>query len=453
MGRYATSLFIFRRDLRIHDNLALIQALSASQRVLPCFIFDPRQINKHPYQSQPALQFMVQSLADLQQAFQGIGFELALYRDLPVDVVRQAFQQYHIQAVFVNRDYTPFSKMRDAELARACQDLNIDFHIVPDYLLVEPEQAIKNDRTPYKVFTAFYNNARHIPVALPKALKTQNFIKANDKSTIELSTIKPETEVISHPGGRHQALSILGQLAKQRDYQATRDFPFLDATSRLSAHLKFGTCSVREAYYAIAQHLGADHPLLRQLYWRDFFTHIAFHYPQVFGKPFLSQYDCLVWDNNRDYFQRWCDGLTGFPIVDAGMRELNQTGFMHNRVRMIVASFLTKDLHISWRWGERYFAQHLVDYDPAVNNGNWQWAASTGCDAQPYFRIFNPWLQQQKFDPDCQYIYHRVPELAGLSPNILHNWHSKHSGTAYPAPLVDHARESQSAKERYKNRL
>lgn len=453
MGRYESSLFIFRRDLRIQDNSALNQALSVSERVLPCFVFDPRQINKHPYQSQPALKFMVQSLANLQQDFKGIGFELALYRDLPVDVVRQAYRHYHIHAVFVDRDYTPFSRLRDAELAQVCQDINIDFHTVPDYLLVEPEQALKNDHTPYKVFTAFYNNVRHIPVALPKALENQNLIKPNDKSTIELSTIQPETQATSHPGGRHQALTILGQLADQGEYQTTRDFPYLDTTSRLSAHLKFGTCSVREAYYAIVQRLGTDHPLLRQLYWRDFFTHIAFHYPRVFGKAFLSQFEHLVWDNNQDFFQRWCDGLTGFPIVDAGMRELNATGFMHNRVRLIVASFLTKDLHISWRWGERYFAQRLVDYDPSVNNGNWQWAASTGCDAQPYFRIFNPWLQQQKFDSDCQYIYQWVPELAGVAPKILHNWHSNHSGTAYPAPLVDHARESKIAKERYKNSL
>ncbi len=225
----------------------------------------------------------------------------------------------------------------------------------------------------------------------------------------------------------------------------------MDATSRLSAHLKFGTCSVREVYYAIVQQLSPEHPLLRQLYWRDFFTHIAFHYPHVFGKAFHPQYDNLVWDNNRGHFQRWAEGTTGFPIVDAGMRELNATGFMHNRVRMIVASFLTKDLHISWRWGERYFAQHLVDYDPAVNNGNWQWAASTGCDAQPYFRIFNPWLQQQKFDPDCQYIYRWIPELNGIPATIIHKWYSKHVDAPYPAPMLDHARESQIAKERYKN--
>ncbi|MEQ1545561.1 deoxyribodipyrimidine photo-lyase [Methyloglobulus sp.] len=452
--RYRTSLFIFRRDLRIQDNSALNQAINASDQVLPCFIFDPRQIKKHPYQSQPALQFMMQSLADLQQAFQTIGSGLALYNDLPADVIKQVFQQHSIQAVFVNRDYTPFSRTRDTELMQICQDLNIDFHSLPDCLLTEPEQALKSDCTPYKVFTAFYNNARQFPVPLPNALEKPRFIKPDGESNVSQS-IFPQTETIANgpTGGRKQALGILGQLDKQADYQTQRDYPFLDATSHLSAHLKFGTCSVREVYYAIVQQLGSEHPLLRQLYWRDFFSHIAFHYPYVFGKAFHSQYDNLVWDNNRDYFQRWSEGNTGFPIVDAGMRELNETGFMHNRVRMIVASFLVKDLHISWRWGERYFAQHLVDYDPAVNNGNWQWAASTGCDAQPYFRIFNPWLQQQKFDLNCQYIYRWIPELNRFPAAVIHKWHSKHSGTTYPAPMVDHSHESQIAKSRYKNLL
>jgi deoxyribodipyrimidine photo-lyase len=449
--RYRTSLFIFRRDLRAQDNSALNLAISTSDKVLPCFIFDPRQITKHSYQSQPALQFMMQSLADLELGFQAIDSKLALYDDLPVEVIKQVIQQHSIQALFVNRDYTPFSRTRDSELAQICQDLNIDFQVVADCLLTEPEQALKSDHTPYKVFTAFYNNARHFNVPLPNALKKASFIKVDRESRIGKSSFTqsktPENSIL---GGRKQALAILEQLANQADYQTQRDYPFLDATSHLSAHLKFGTCSVREVYYAIVQQLGSEHPLLRQLYWRDFFSHIAFHYPHVFGKAFHSQYDNLVWDNNRDYFQRWADGNTGFPIVDAGMRELNATGFMHNRVRMIVASFLVKDLHISWRWGERYFAQHLVDYDPAVNNGNWQWAASTGCDAQPYFRIFNPWLQQQKFDLDCQYIYRWIPELSDVPATIIHKWHSKHSGTTYPAPMIDHAHESQIAKARYK---
>jgi len=454
MPVYNKSLFIFRRDLRLQDNTALNEALRLSKQVLPCFIFDPRQIDAHPYQSQPALHFMLQSIADLDQQLQSVGGNLTLYKGLPDQVIACALKQQSIQAVFINRDYTPFSRRRDAELAETCQKLGLSLYILADALLTEPEQALKSDQTPYKVFTAFYNNARQIPVALPQALSAQRFLSIASEVSIEqvaLSFSKATVEISK--GGRLQALGILEQLAEQADYLNTRDFPVLDSTSKLSAHLKFGTCSVREVYYALINALGSEHPLIRQLYWRDFFTHIAYHYPRVFGKAFLEKFANLHWDNNLDYFQAWADGRTGFPIVDAGMRELNATGFMHNRVRMIVASFLVKDLHVSWRWGERYFAQHLVDYDPCVNNGNWQWAASTGCDAQPYFRIFNPWLQQQKFDADCQYIYRWIPELKAYMPKMLHQWHKQHQPGSYPAPIIDHAVESHSTKARYKDAI
>jgi len=454
MPTYNKSLFIFRRDLRLQDNTALNEALRLSHQVLPCFIFDPRQIDAHPYQSQHALHFMLQSIADLDQQLQAVGGKLTLYKGLPDQVIARALKQQAIEAVFINRDYTPFSRRRDAELKETCQKLGIQLHILADALLNEPEQALKGDCSPYKVFTAFYNNARQFPVALPQALNSQNFLSIASEVSIEqvaISFTKNTLEIIK--GGRQQAQGILEQLAEQVDYLNTRDFPALDSTSKLSAHLKFGTCSVREVYYALSEALGSEHPLLRQLYWRDFFTHIAYHFPQVFGKAFLEKFANLHWDNNLDYFQAWADGQTGFPIVDAGMRELNATGFMHNRVRMIVASFLVKDLHVSWRWGERYFAQHLVDYDPCVNNGNWQWAASTGCDAQPYFRIFNPWLQQQKFDADCQYIYRWIPELKGCTAKMIHQWDKQHQFGLYPAPIINHSYESQITKARFKQAM
>ncbi|MGZ8190600.1 MAG: cryptochrome/photolyase family protein [Methylococcaceae bacterium] len=454
MITYEISLFIFRRDLRLYDNTALNEAMQLSRQVIPCFIFDPRQIEAHPYQSKPGLQFMLQSISDLQQQLQVTGGKLELYHASPELVIRSLYEQQHILSVFINRDYTPFSRRRDYELAELCQQLGIKIHSLPDALLTEPEQAVKNDQSPYKVFTAFYNNARQFQVALPQALIKRNFLSSGSDFTLDqlgLALAESTSDVIQ--GGRNQALDTLDRLDELVDYQNTRDFPALDATSKLSAHLKFGTCSVREVYYAITEQLGSEHPLLRQLYWRDFFTHIAYHFPQVFGRPFLEKFEHLRWDNNRDYFQAWCEGKTGFPIVDAGMRELNATGFMHNRLRMIVASFLVKDLHISWRWGERYFAQHLVDYDPCVNNGNWQWAASTGCDAQPYFRIFNPWLQQQKFDPECRYIYHWIPELKGFPVEIIHQWHKKHSDCSYPVPIIDHAHESRIAKALFKEAI
>lgn len=246
---------------------------------------------------------------------------------------------------------------------------------------------------------------------------------------------------------------ILNEIDRFSTYMKVRDFPAKAGTTKLSAHLKFGTVSIREVYYAIKNRFGADHPLIRQLYWRDFYTQIGYHFPRVFKRSFRSKYDKLDWNYNETAFHRWCEGLTGFPIVDAGMRELNRTGYMHNRVRMIVASFLIKDLHIDWRWGERYFAQKLVDYDPAVNNGNWQWAASTGCDPVPYFRIFNPWLQQRKFDPNCEYIKENVPELRSFPPSIIHNLEKVQPDDLknYPPPMVDHTTVKELTKAMFKS--
>ncbi len=454
MSLYQNSLFIFRRDLRLQDNSGLNEALRVSQQVLPAFIFDPRQIEPHTYQSTAGLQFMLQSLDDLHQQLAVVEGQLGLYNDLPEHVISQLIKEQGIEAVFINRDYSPFSRQRDYQLAQTCQDWGIAFHVISDALLTEPEQTLKHDQTAYQVFTAFYNKAKTFPVAVPEALVGQNFL--SPQSTFNLNAFKAalitENEQIIK-GGRAQALAILAAIQDQNDYTNTRDFPALNSTSYLSAHLKFGTCSAREAYYAIVEVLGAEHPLLRQLYWRDFFTHIGYHFPYVFGRAFLEKFATLKWDNNLELFKTWAEGRTGFPIVDAGMRELNATGFMHNRVRMIVASFLVKDLHISWRWGERYFAQHLVDYDPCVNNGNWQWAASTGCDAQPYFRIFNPWLQQKKFDPDGQYIYRWVPELKAIPVKTLHQWDKLYKAGAYPKPIVDHALESQLTKAWFKDVL
>jgi len=443
---YSLSLFIFRRDLRLEDNNALNQSLRFSRQVLPCFIFDPRQIRPHPYQSLPALKFMQQSLDGLQTQLRQHGGELAFFHELPTRVIEKLHQQKNIQAVFMNRDYTPFSRQRDLEIAQLCERLGIGFFCQPDTLLTEPEQVLTNGHKPYQVFTAFHQKAKQITVPLPQGLAATNFISLEADATAH--DFK-ETAVATPTAGRAGALAVLTALKRHQNYQAEREYPALAATSGLSAHLKFGTCSVREVYHAIVEQLGAGHPLLRQLYWRDFFTHIAYHQPRVFGQAFTAKYELLQWDNNPDWFAAWCAGATGFPIVDAGMRQLNNTGFMHNRLRMIAASFLVKDLHIDWRWGERYFAQKLVDYDPCVNNGNWQWVASTGCDAQPYFRIFNPWLQQQKFDADCRFIYRWIPELREYPPKTVHQWHTACQGQQYPAPIVDHKHQAREIKAKF----
>lgn len=443
--RFANSLFIFRRDLRLYDNSGLHAALSQSGRVLACFIFDPRQIDAHPYQSRPGLQFMLEALQDLREQCLARGCRLGLYQGQPEQLIGRLQQQHAIEAVFVNRDYTPFSRKRDADLQAFCQQRGLAFSSHADALLTEPEQALKSDGSAYQVFTAFYNRVRWYAVASPQELCGGEFMDGESEAEALMASLR-SSACKDLPGGRQAALQKLHALAALRDYQQQRDVPALSATSDLSAYLKFGCCSVREAYHAALKQLGPEHPLLRQLYWRDFFTHIGFHFPTVFGHAFQQRYDAINWRNDRDEFKAWADGRTGFPIVDAGMRQLNQTGCMHNRVRMIVASFLVKDLLISWRWGERYFARQLLDYDPSLNNGNWQWAASTGCDAQPYFRIFNPWLQQKKIDPDCVYIKRWLPELKHYSPERIHNWFKQPLAGSYPPPMVEHGLRSQRAK-------
>jgi len=453
--QFKKSLFIFRRDLRLNDNTGLLAALEQSETVIPCFIFDPRQVGtKNEYRSSNAIQFMVESLIDLDEQLRAHKGKLYLFYGEAGKIVAQLCKEEKIDAVFVNQDYTPFSIKRDAAIDEA-SPATVTFHSFHDALLNPPETIMTGSGTPYAVFTAFCNKSRLTPVQTPHKSRRTNFytkkIDASESDALFKKIVPTKNKALAVAGGSASGHKILDHISNLKNYLATRDLPAIQ-TSRLSAHLKFGTISVREAYAKIAEELGSNHPLLRQLYWRDFFTYVAYHSPFVFGQAYHEKYDALWWSDNKNNFAAWCEGRTGFPIVDAGMRELNETGFMHNRVRMIVASFLTKDLHIDWRWGEKYFATQLVDYDPAVNNGNWQWSASTGCDAQPYFRIFNPWTQQEKFDPECKYIKRWVPELKDVSAKIIHTLFAQtlFPIKGYPSPICDHAIESRLAKEIYK---
>ncbi|MFX0077699.1 MAG: cryptochrome/photolyase family protein [Candidatus Hermodarchaeota archaeon] len=451
---YENSLFIFRRDLRLEDNLGLINALTNSSEVIPCFFFDHRLLSTKR-QHHNAIQFMVEALKDLDDQLTQKKGQLFCFSDLPEKKVPSLISSLHIEAIFVNRDYTPFSQRRDSRLRKICDQAGVDFHQFADSLLNEPEMVHKSNNEPYKVFTPFFQKAKQIPIASSRVNPHQNYsspkILQKKVLTSILKKIQFQTnERLLFQGNRSSCLRILEDLSPFRDYETKRDLPFEHGTTQLSPYLKFGLCSIREVHTAVSYQLGATHPLIRQLYWRDFYTHIAFHYSYVFKRAFKARYENLQWNKSKTLFQAWCEGKTGFPIVDAGMRQLNTTGWMHNRVRMIVASFLTKDLHIDWRWGERYFAKHLVDYDPAVNNGNWQWAASTGVDAQPYFRIFNPWRQQEKYDSNCEYIKQWIPELSQVEPKIIHRWFKPtkwDSQLNYPKPLVDHKNESQYSKE------
>ncbi len=447
---YKRSLFIFRRDLRLTDNIGLNEALAESEEVIPAFVFDPRQIEPNNYRSSPGMWFMKDSLESLNRSLLQKGSSLQTFKGRPETLVENWAGELGIEAIWVNRDYTPFSKRRDEAIQKACRDHGLDFHSCHDLLINTPDSTLKSDGTPYTVFTPYFNNARKIRVCKPAPSKLDSGTLSTISAEIPIKgaldrIVEGIAKYDSFKGGQESALKAIKHSCRLKNYDSDRDYPALEATSHLSPHLKFGTCSIRQAYWTISEKLGQNHPLIRQFYWRDFLTQIAFHFPHVFGKPFKAQYDSIAWRQDEESFQLWREGRTGFPIVDAGMRQLNQTGFMHNRLRMITASFLTKDLHIDWRWGERYFAQKLVDYDPCVNNGNWQWAASTGCDAQPYFRIFNPWRQQVRFDSDCHYIRKWIPEISSATTKQIHDWQGE-LGNDYPAPIVDHKRASQKAK-------
>ena len=458
MKSYKRALHIFRRDLRLIDNTALNEALRSAEEVVTCFIFNDAQVGSHKHRSSNGLCFMIESLEELAEDIKAKDGKLLFLHGDPQEIVEKLIKELDIDAVFFNKDYTPFSRKRDASIEALCGELEVPCRIFSDALLREPSSFGKDDGKPYTVYTPFYKRASQAEVPSPSKLERGRLTAPR----IALKQVAPRDfwPEESAPerasiGGRSAALKILKSIPNFTNYEEERNLPALKGTTLLAPHNKFGTVSIRETYHSIASTLGAGHTLIRELYWRDFFTHIAWHFPHVFGHAFHRVYDSIEWGKEMKLFNAWCEGRTGFPIVDAGMRELVTTGFMHNRVRMIVASFLVKDLHMSWRWGEAFFARHLTDYDPAVNNGSWQWAASTGCDAQPYFRIFNPWLQQKRFDPECIYIKRWVPELRNLSPKAIHNLGDAEAPRPekYPTPVVEHSLQKIRAEEMFKECL
>ena len=398
---------------------------------------------------------MVESLQDLEQQFKDHMGKLYYFHGENHAIIKKIIESEKIDALFINKDYTPFSRARDESIKELCLQHGIAFETFDDALLHAPQEALSPSNKPYTIFTPFWKNSAQLSVPEPVKMHHTNWYhhaieSAHDHTIFEKVLIAQNPE-LAESSGSTAGEKILKHISHFQEYQNTRDIPSLP-TTRLSAHNKFGTLSIRHIFYEMQKQLGKNHPLIRQLYWRDFFTQLAYFTPRVFGHAFHEKYEHLKFSASETHFARWCEGQTGFPIVDAGMRELNTTGFMHNRTRMIVASFLTKDLHIDWRWGEKYFAQQLVDYDPAVNNGNWQWSASTGADATPYFRIFNPWLQQPKFDPECIYIKKWIPELRNVSVKTIHSWDKIQDTTSkYPRPMVDHAIESHRTKLIYKH--
>lgn len=442
--------FLFRRDLRLMDNVGL-HAAAAAGTVTPIFCLDPEQGPGHRYFSTFGFGFMADALRDLDGKLRAMDSSLRLLPMQP-DRLPAWLAAQGIRSLYWNLDYTPFSERRDAALRKACEAAGIAVQTFHDSVLYPPGSVLQPSGEGYKVFTPFYKRAITLevarPVALPPAARFAPAVETDDGwarlAAIEaLCGPKPRLRGTSSSAEDHLArIEALGH------YEEVRNLPGVEGTTELSPHLKFGTVSPREVLWRSRYAHGQGHGIERELHWREFFLHLCHQYPHVYGRPFRAEFEAVAWRNDPSEWERWVAGQTGYPIVDAGMRELAQTGSMHNRVRMIVASFLVKDLLIDWREGEAYFARTLTDYDPAVNNGSWQWAASTGADAAPYFRIFNPWLQQVKFDPEATYIKRWVPELAGLRPADIHDLLESPllRPEDYPAPMVDHRMAAERAK-------
>ena len=451
--KYKKSLFVFRRDYRLDDNTSLIQACENSEQVIPCFLFEKNLISKNnPVFGKMRIRFMIDSLKDLFEQAKGKNCEILIKNDSVSSLITSSVKQDEINAIFMNRDNSPYGRFRDNQFKSASKKNNIAFESYGDLLLRDAGSVLKQNDTPFLVFTPFYRAASQFKVRTPQVFNHKNLITSNQNSDDTISRLEkiiPKTTVIE--GGRKNGLKILENFDKIADYNVQRNIPS-KPTSQLSTHNRFGTVSIREVHKAASKFFGNDHSFISELYWRDFFSHLMFHFPYSQKKEFQEKYQGLKWSHDKKKFEKWVNGLTGFPIVDAGMRELKQTGFMHNRCRMIVASFLTKDLQCDWRLGERHFAKYLIDYDPCVNAGSWQWSASTGCDAQPYFRVFNPWLQQKKFDPECVYIKKWIPELVNLTTKQIHDIETTHldSSIDYPRPMVIHKEESARSKLMFK---
>lgn len=424
------SLFWFRRDLRLEDNAGLYHALKSRHPVLPFFLFDRNILDLLGNRTDPRVEFIYNKLAGLQENLRLHGAALKVFYGRPVEAFRHLLAEYDLAGVYTNTDYEPYATQRDREIGTLLAEEGIPFHSYKDQVIFEKNEVLKDDGSPYTIFTPYSRKWRSLlndfPLkSYPVKKYHRHFFQWKGNAIPSLASMGFNATGISFPPA-----TINAELLKR--YQEQRDYPGLHGTSRLGLHLRFGTISIRALAKKAAEH---SDTYLKELIWRDFYQMVLWHFPQVGeGRAFKPVYDRIKWRNDEKDFERWCTGNTGYPLVDAGMRELNTSGFMHNRVRMVVASFLAKHLLIDWRWGEAYFAEKLLDFDLAANNGGWQWAAGSGCDAAPYFRVFNPALQAKKFDPDGSYIHRWVPER---------------EGPTYPPPMVEHEQARKRALAAY----
>ena len=459
ISKYENGLFIFRRDFRVIDNVGLNLANSICKRIYPVFIFTPEQVTgANKFKSDNAVQFMIESLEDLSSQISKMGGRLMCFYGHNNSIVLNLIKELDINVVCFNADYSPYAIQREMGIIQLCNKMDIAVEYGQDYYLHPPGTIVNGKGDPYQKFTPFYNVALKKKVDSPASLRKIHFASSIKRLPNSISlddALKRFTKTnpnILVLGGRVNAINQMKQAAKNIKFYPRTHNDLSHSTSELSAYIKFGCVSIREVYRTFR----SKHDFIRQLFWRDFYANILYSFPQVLGSSLKPNYNKIKWHHNSNWFKKWCDGETGFPVVDAGMIQMNQTGYMHNRARLIVSSFLIKTLLISWEEGEKYFAQKLVDYDPASNNGNWQWTAGSGADSQPFFRIFNPWNQEEEYDPDCEYIKTWVPELASLDPKIIHNWATEwknYKDIKYPKPICVYTEQKEKCLKMYRDAL
>ena len=454
MTRY--TLFIYRRDLRIVDNNGLNLAMKQYDNIIPIFIFTPEQIgDKNKFRSDNAIQFMCESLKELDYDLKKQGSKLHIFNGENTTVLKRIFNTIDVENVVYNMDYTPYAKKRDKSIRLLCKKNSVNCVEVEDYLTNKVGTILKPNGEPYTVFTPFKNKGLTFDVAKPSKNRAKNLVKSNKLNTSGLIDYNINNDILVK-GGRSEGIKMLKKVKQHKNYGKVRNLLSVRSTE-LSAYIKFGCISIREVYWTIHNLNGLNSTLMSQLFWREFYYYITFYFPDVLkGKNYNSKYDGVDWVKSKGHFKKWCEGKTGYPVVDAGMRQLNETGYMHNRARLITANFLNRMLGYHWTLGEKYFATKLTDYDPAVNNGNWQWIASTGTDPKPYFqRLFNPIIQSEKFDPDAKYIKKWLPELKNIPAKDLHKWESKYVNynlgvVNYVAPIVNYKEAREKSVKMYR---
>ena len=458
--KFENGLFIFRRDLRLTDNNGLNLLNDYCKNIYTIFIFTPEQVGSgNKYKSDNSVQFMVESLQDLAVQINKKGGHLYTFYGHNDKVVEDCIKAWKINVVCFNLDITPYARERDAKIIKLCEHMKTYVMYDYDYYLCEPGTIVNGSGDPYQKFTPYYEKAKKLKVESPAGPRKLHLTKSSahipNKITLDLAMKKfvgkENLDILVH-GGRENAIKQMIIATKNiKHYAQTRD-ELSKPTSQLSAFVKFGCVSIREVYKAFR----SKRDFIRQLFWRDFYAQVLYAFPRVLGHALKPNYDKIKWRDNEKWFEAWKKGETGFPAVDSGMRQLNATGYMQNRARLIVASFLVKTLLIDWREGEKYFATKLTDYDVASNNGNWGWISSGGADAQQYTRIFNPWIQGEEHDKDCIYIKKWIPELASLEPKIIHNWETEwenYKNIKYPKPICDYSEQKKLALAMYAKAL